>query len=83
MDLVTRRKEMLMPRLYTCAALLCLLTSAAAAQSTPASPDPAPLLEKLSVPASHDAALEQLKKLPASAIVPLFEAVNDDARPKN
>jgi len=72
-----------MSRISLCAAILFLAAPLWAQSKPAATPDPAPILEKLAIPASHDAALEQLKKLPASAIVPLFEAVNDDSRPKN
>ena len=42
--------------------------------------DPAVLLKRLEAPSTHDAALEDLCDLPASAIVPLFEASQDPAR---
>ncbi len=72
-----------MPRTSIPAALVLLAALPLHAQSNPATaPSPDALLQKLSVPATRDWALEQLKKLPAVTIVPLFEAVTDDSHPK-
>lgn len=72
-----------MPRPWLFASLACLLAAPAWAQSkTTSSTDFAKLIQDLSTPSAHDATLAQLKKLPTTAIVPLFDAANDETRPQ-